>query len=452
MKNARIDENTTTYIKKISKEYSLYVAQNRAIPSITDGLKAAQRKILWVLKGKNDKIKTVALSGSLLESNIYDHGDASASETISHMAAPFCNNVPLISGVGNFGTKIFPTEFSSPRYTYVKKSKITESLVYTDIDIIPLKENYDGSAMEPETFLPVIPLVLVNSTSGIAVGFSTFILSYNFNDIISNTINALQNKKMKKMIPFINHYDLDIKNIEDNKWRITGKVEIKDTSTVIIKEVPPSISFEKLKEHFNNLEDNGTIISYTDKSTNSINITVKFPRGSLKDKSEEQIISILKLTTTVTERIVVIDFNGENIITYDNPEKLVEDFVNWRLTWFYKRYEKFIEEDSYELIYQKGLKLCIESQISDRLTTHKTKNEVREDIISTTNSTLDDRQLERMMSIPMYKWTKDFINEVNDKIKQLNDKIKENTDILNDEDKLKNIYINDLENIKKLKI
>lgn len=451
MKNVKKD-NSTDYIKQISKEYSLYVAQGRAIPSMTDGLKAAQRKILWVLRTKNDKIKTISLAGSLIESNTYDHGDASASDTISHMAAPFCNNVPLIEGVGNFGTKLYPNDTASPRYTYVKKNKVTENIVYSDLNIIPLKENYDGSAHEPVTFLPIIPLVLLNSTSGIAVGFSTNILSYDYKDIIQGCIDYLKGKKIKKMLPFVRNYDIEIENIENNKWRHTGKIEIKDTSTVVVKEIPPLIPFEKVKEHFNNLEDNGTIVNFTDKSTNSINITIKFPRGTLKDKTEKQIIDILKLTTTVTERIVVLNFDGENIITYDNPETLLKDFVDWRLTWFSKRYEKFISDDSYELTYQKGLKMCIQSKLSDRLATHKSKEEVRDDITITTSSMLDDKQTERMMSIPMYKWTKDFIIEVNEKIKNLEDKIKHNTDILNDDNKLKQIYIDDLENIKKLKV
>jgi DNA topoisomerase-2 len=86
--------STTEYIKSTSRDYSIYVCQSRGIPSICDGLKDAQRKALFVIKPKTDKIKTISLAGELISSNIYLHGDASAAETLSLMAATYCNNVP----------------------------------------------------------------------------------------------------------------------------------------------------------------------------------------------------------------------------------------------------------------------------------------------------------------------------------------------------------------------
>jgi DNA gyrase/topoisomerase IV subunit A len=81
-------KKSSEYILDISRDYSLYVCSSRAIPSIADGLKDAQRKAMWLLRNKNEKIKTISLSGELISSNLYLHGDASASGAISLLAAP----------------------------------------------------------------------------------------------------------------------------------------------------------------------------------------------------------------------------------------------------------------------------------------------------------------------------------------------------------------------------
>lgn len=141
--------SASDYINTSSKEYALYTAQNRAIPSICDGLKDGQRKMLWIIRNKSEKIKTISLSGAAIQEGIFLHGDVSASDTISRLAAPYLNNVTLLEGVGAFGTRVTPDGWGAPRYTYVKKNKATQALLYPDLDIVPLKPNYDGSVMEP---------------------------------------------------------------------------------------------------------------------------------------------------------------------------------------------------------------------------------------------------------------------------------------------------------------
>src|SRR4051812_19466153 len=108
-------KNTTDFVKDTSRDYSIYVCQSRGIPMVSDGLKDAQRKALFVMKPKADKLKVISLAGELISQNIYLHSDASACETISLMAAPYCNNVPLLAGIGAFGTRVGPTDWGAPR-------------------------------------------------------------------------------------------------------------------------------------------------------------------------------------------------------------------------------------------------------------------------------------------------------------------------------------------------
>ena len=154
-------KTSSEYILDTSRDYAIYICESRGLPNVADGLKDVHRKALWLLRNKTEKIKTVSMSGEMISSNLYLHGDTSASDAISKLAAPYNNNIPLIYGIGNFGTRIAPVKgIGAPRYTYIKKYKITESLVYPDLDIIPLKENYDGSCKEPVYFLPIIPFIV----------------------------------------------------------------------------------------------------------------------------------------------------------------------------------------------------------------------------------------------------------------------------------------------------
>lgn len=443
---------SSKFIKDISKEFSLYSCKHRGIPDITDGLKDVQRKMLWMMRNRSDKIKTVSLAGAAIEENIYVHGDAAASESISQLAAPYKNNVPLLKGEGNFGTRIGPDSWASPRYTYVKKNNITEQLVYPDLNIIPMMDNYDQSTQEPKHFLPLIPLVLLNGISGIAVGWSTDIMPHNFYEIVNQCLKELKGEKLQNISPSFDYLNCVIENINDSEFYISGIVEIIDSSTCIVTELSPYLSVEKFKEKLNSLEDDGTINEYKDNSTETINIEIKFPRGHLKDKTTEYLIDILKLKQKKSERIVTISFDGESVITFNNTSEVIKEFVEWRMTWFKKRYEKLVSDDQYELDYYLALKECILAKLPDNLKKLNSRAEVIDKINYITKNKLDDNRINRIMNIPLYKWTTDFINEVNKKISDLEDKIKNNTKILNSDKELKKIYIKELEQLKKLKV
>lgn len=445
--------NSTQYIKDTAREFSVYTAQSRAIPSVCDGFKDGQRKIMWILRNKSDKIKTVSLAGALIESNLYNHGDASAADTISHLAGFHVNNVPLIEGIGNFGTKVAPNEFGAPRYTYVKRNSVSQDLVYPDLDIVPLRENYDGSNVEPVHFLPLIPLVLLNGISGIAVGWSTDILPHRLSDIVDATITALDGKKIKKLEPYYQYADCKVENIEGNSWEFIGNVTKTDASTVKITELPPGLTLDKFRSHLNKLEEEGKINSYIDKSTKVIDVVIKFPRGSIKDMPENKIVDLLKLRKKQTERIVVLSWNNTSISYYDTVEDLIKDFVEWRLGWYTKRYEKFIKDDSYEKIFWEGVKLCFEKKLPSKISTKKNKKELEDEVRKiTSNLKISDEQVDKISSLPSYKWAQDHYQSVLDTIAKLESSIKDYEKILKDPKLLKEVYKTELKTLKSKKI
>jgi len=443
--------DTTSFIKNTSREYSIYVCQSRGIPFVSDGLKDAQRKTLFVMKKHADKLKTISLAGQLISENIYLHSDASACDTISLMAAPYCNNVPLLSGIGAFGTRVGPSDWGAPRYTYVKKNAYTESLIYQDYGIIPLKENYDGSVLEPKHFLPLIPLVLLNGVSGIAVGWSTEILPRSLSALIESTLAAIDNKKkLPELLPTYEYLSCNVRSLGDNAYEFTGKVTI-DGSSIIVRELPPDLSLEKFKARLNKMEDDEQIQTYVDRSTKDIQIEIRFKRGSITGWTEAKAIEFLKLRSKTTERIVVLDWDGNNIKQYESTDKLIRDFVDWRLGFYTVRYNKLVADATYQLNWNSALKLCYDKGLPAFLSKAQNRAEIVEKISDiTAKLTLDEHQRDRIASLPSYRWAKDAYNEVSNNIAQLTKTIAEYQDILSSPDKMRAIYRQEVMALKKL--
>lgn len=443
--------NSSNYIDKSSKEYSIYVCETRSIPKLSDGLKDGQRKALWLMRNKQSEMKTAALTGTLLAEELYYHGDVSASDTISKLAAPFLNNIPLLEGRGAFGSKLYPDAFGAARYTYVKRSKAAQDILYTDIELVPMMDNYDGSNQSPSTFLPLIPTVLLNGVSGIAVGWSTEILSYGCRDIIDNCISALNNKKLSKMIPKFSGYNVSVEQVPEteNSWIVKGKVIIKDSSTCEIVEIPRDIKIDKFREFLDKLEDEDKINSYTDKSSDNISIIVQFRRGSLKDVTEEQLIDFFKLRSRVTERIVVLNWDGKSIKSYDSPENVIKDFIEWRLQWFSVRYNRLREIAINNLNYEYALKNCFDNQFPAMLPEFQNKKEAMMFVEAiTTGMNIDDTQIEKIVSMPGYKWTKDSERENKEAIINLKKEISEYDKLLGDSSLLRKVYVDELTTLK----
>lgn len=449
------NQTSSNYLLDTSREYSIYVCSNRAIPRVTDGLKNGQRQAMWLMRNKSEKIKTIALAGEMISAELYLHGDQSAANTISLLAAPYCNNIPYLQGKGTFGTRIAPVEgIGAPRYTSVKRGQAAQKLIYPDLDIVPLKDNHDGSNKEPVTFLPIIPTVLLNGVSGIAVGWATTILPHSIDDLIKATKSALEGKRITKIKPSYDYFDINVSAVPGvpNSWEFTGKVEIVSTSVACVTELPPDLTLVKFRKHLALLEENDKIIDFTDKSTKTIKVDVKFKRGTLKDYSVEKLINLLKLTTRKKEHIVVIDWNGDAIREYSSPEEVIKDFANWRFKRYIERYEYLRDTTNADINFWKGVKLCYDNNFPDRLTKMANKTQVENEVRSITDALkLTDSQIERIVNFPTYRWAKDGYQQCIDKIKELTSRYKEYIRLLKNPDAIKDIFINELDDLKKIK-
>ncbi|MEN1957723.1 DNA topoisomerase IV subunit A [Luteimonas sp. MJ204] len=184
------------YAERAYLDYSMYVVLDRALPFIGDGLKPVQRRIIYAMSelglSATSKPKKSARTVGDVIGKFHPHGDSACYEALVLMAQPFSYRYPLIEGQGNFGSTDDPKSFAAMRYTESKLTPIAEALLgelaHGTVDWAP---NFDGTLEEP-TWLPArLPHLLLNGTTGIAVGMATDVPPHNLNEVVSACVRLL---------------------------------------------------------------------------------------------------------------------------------------------------------------------------------------------------------------------------------------------------------------------
>jgi len=377
MKNKTISE----YLDNEYTNYAMYVIESRALSSVIDGLKPTQRKIIHVAnkiwKSGNEKpMKIFQLGGKIAHDVFYHHGDAGLYTAIINMAQKFKNNLPLLEEIGQFGSLRAP-DAGAPRYISTKLHK-NFRLVYKDFELLELKEE-EGILIEPKYFLPIIPMILVNGSKGIAVGYAANILMRNPKDVIKQCLNYLTKKPFRKIRPKMSMYSGKFINDENNykKWIAVGSFEKLNTTTLKITELSPSMTFEKFENLLENLVNNKHIISYDDNSKDNIDYIIKFNRQYLKSLNDDDIIKMFKLSETFTEDYNTLDEFGKLKI-FDNVEDIIKYFVDFRLEYYKKRKEYMINTLDNDIFILDNKVKFIKAIIDNKLKVTKRKRPVIE--------------------------------------------------------------------------
>ena len=215
----------------------------RSIPSLCDGLKPSERKVLYSCFKRNlsDEIKVAQLSGYISEHSAYHHGEASLQGTIVNMAQNYVgsNNINLLMPIGQFGTRNGGgKDHASSRYIYTNLSKITRHLFNKDDDNLLKTQVEENQKIEPLWYLPIVPLVLINGTEGIGTGWSSKIPMYNPREIAQCIKNKINGEEFpENLVPFYKGYSGTIKQESIDNFVITGNFHWNE-NTLIITELP----------------------------------------------------------------------------------------------------------------------------------------------------------------------------------------------------------------------
>ncbi|MCH9691113.1 MAG: DNA topoisomerase IV subunit A [Gammaproteobacteria bacterium] len=189
------------YTEKAYLDYSMYVILDRALPNVGDGLKPVQRRIVYAmselgLKNSAKHKKSARTVGDVI-GKYHPHGDSAVYEAMVLMAQPFSYRYPLVDGQGNWGSADDPKSFAAMRYTESRMGKYAEALLSElGQGTVDWQANFDGSIEEPKVLPARVPNILLNGTSGIAVGMATDIPAHNLREVANATVALLDNPKL----------------------------------------------------------------------------------------------------------------------------------------------------------------------------------------------------------------------------------------------------------------
>lgn len=322
----------------------------RSIPSLMDGLKESQRKILFALFLKNlpkDKsIKVAQLAGFVGEKTSYHHGEQNLYNTIIKMAQDFVgsNNVPILFPDGQFGSRSMNgKDAANARYVYTRLSAECELLFHKDDGCVLNYLVDEGVSIEPEYYVPILPMVLINGVNAaIGTGWSCSIPCYNPVDIrdwilkrLDRCCDEKDDEKEDDLVPWYRGFKGTITRETDSKFVSRGILTYSENRKKIrITEVPIGMSIEKCKEILEKKYENKEIKSlenHSDENSAFFEIT---PTETFK----------MDLSSSISTNNLVLFDSQNKIHKYNSVYEILEEFCETRLAFYLKRIEFLIPQ------------------------------------------------------------------------------------------------------------
>lgn len=340
-------------------KYASYVILDRAIPSVVDGLKPVQRRILYMLwlmhDGKLHKVANVA--GQTMA--LHPHGDAPITEALVNMS----NKGYLLDQQGNFGNLFTGDPAAAARYIETRLSSLAKETLFNS-DITTLVPSYDGRHQEPVDLPAKIPVVLMQGADGIAVGMATHIFPHNFVELLEAEIAILEGQSFSVLPDFPTGGIMDASQYDKGRGKIKlrAKIEVRDPKTLVIKEICYGTTTESLIRSIDEAAKKGKIKieGIQDYTAAHVEIEIKMSRGHYAQDVLDALYAYTECEVTLNSQIVVIKDNMpwetdvEEILRF-HAEKLQE----------YLRRELEIEEGRLkEKIFEKSLEqIFIENRL-----------------------------------------------------------------------------------------
>jgi len=441
-KNAYLDTNrpNVQYEEFINREmihFSTYDCA-RSIPNMVDGLKTSLRKILFsAFKRKlTSEIKVAQFSGYVSEHSAYHHGEASLNGAIVNMAQNFVgsNNINLLEPNGQFGTRLQGGDDSaSERYIFTMLNSLTRYLFPEADDAILNYLDDDGTIVEPEYYVPIIPFALMNGISGIGTGFSCNIAPYNPKTIIQYLKNKLSNQPTNgiEFIPYYEGFKGSIHKIAEQKYLIKGLYEKIGDDKIRITELPVGTWTMPYTTFLESLMDGSavdkagkkippSIKDFTSVCTEvSIDFTVVFPKEKLADLENSRdangcngVEKLLKLFTTISTTNMHMFDSNIKLHKYNNVEEIIENFYNIRLLTYQKRKDYLVADMEKKLVKLSNRARYIQETLTGAIDLRRKTSEQVSVLLTSMNFALYDGDYKYLVKMPMDSVTQENVASI----------------------------------------
>jgi DNA gyrase subunit A len=460
-------EMETSYI-----DYAMSVIVGRALPDVRDGLKPVHKRILYAMRdlgldrSKPHK-KSARVVGEVL-GKYHPHGDMAVYDALARMAQDFSMRYMLIDGQGNMGS-VDGDPPAAMRYTECRMDRITnELLADIDKDTVDFMENFDGSLKEPTVLPAKFPNLLVNGSSGIAVGMATNIPPHNLGEVVDATIEIIDNPDIDvtELMNILRGPDFPTGGIiygrrgvveayhsGRGRIRVRARVKIeekaKDTRRIIVTEIPYMVNKAKLIEKIAHLVRDKKIDGITDLRDESdkvgMRIVIDLRRGVL----EEVILNQLYKHTAMESTFGMINLalvNGEPKVL--DIKTAITEFLSFREEVIRRRTEFDLKKARHRLHITEGLITAVDhlDEVIKLIRHSQTAEEARNSLIKT--YLLSEEQSKAILEMRLQKLTGMELQALRDEEKELEEKIEGLEEILASTERIYEIIKEELTEIK----
>lgn len=467
-RNSYLDtnDNKVSYTDFVNKElihFSKYDCE-RSIPNMMDGLKISLRKILYSAFKKNltSEIKVAQFSGYVSEHSGYHHGEASLNAAIVGMAQDYVgsNNINLLMPNGQYGTRLQGGKDSaSERYIFTQLNPITRYIYRKEDDAVLEYLEDDGFPVEPMFYVPIIPMILVNGGKGIGTGFSTDILSYSVDNLISYLQRKLKGESTEDIVfsPQYKGFTGTCQEMEGKKYIVKGTYQKLNDKKVRITELPVGYWTDDFKQHIENLmeadknkKNKAFVKDYNDMSTDTtvdIEITFNEPIDESLDSSNmyNNFEKLMKLYTSLSTNNMHLFNDEEKLMKFDNEKEIVDSYFPVRLKYYQKRKDYMVDALQKELTLLSNKARYIQENLDGEIDLRKKKREeILEMMVARKYAIIeDDTDYKYLLKMPM-----DSVSAENAE-KLINDRINKEAELCAIQSTtIENMWLKDLDELK----
>jgi DNA gyrase subunit A len=452
--------------------YSMSVIVGRALPDVRDGLKPIHRRILYAMNEiglTSDKPhrKSATIVGEVM-GKYHPHGDAAIYDALVRMAQDFSQRYPLIDGHGNFGS-VDGDPPAAMRYTEARMARISQKLLADiDKDTVDFQPNFDESLKEPVVLPCRFPNLLVNGSSGIAVGMATNIPPHNLREVIDGVIMLIDNPdaKVEDLMTVIKGPDFPTAGIIVGKEgirsayttgrgsiRIRAAAQIESLSggrnRIIVSEIPYQVNKSRLIEHIAELVRDKKIDGITDLRDESdregIRIVIDVRRDANPNVILNQLYRHTQMQTTFGVIMLVI-VNGEPKLL--DLKSVISHYIEYQKEIVVRRTRFDLNKAEGRAHILEGLKIALDNldAVINLIRSSRTPDIAREGLMKSFN--LTEKQAQAILDMRLQRLTGLERRKIEDELKDIMELIKELKGILADEQKVLQIIKDELSEIK----
>ena len=468
-----LDVNLNTEMENSFLSYAMSVIVQRALPDVRDGLKPVHRRILYAMSeigvfSNTQHKKSARIVGDVI-GKYHPHGDSAVYEAMVRMAQDFSFRYPLVDGHGNFGS-IDGDGAAAMRYTEARMSRVTNEML-RDINknTVDFQGNYDETEQEPVVLPARIPNLLVNGSSGIAVGMATNIPTHNLNEVINGVLAYIEDPNIttEGLMEHIPAPDfptggtiLGVKSVKQayetgmGTVTVRGKVKVNNLPNnkkeIIITEILYQVNKTRLIERIAELAKEKIIEGITDLRDESNHAGIKVVIELRRDANVSVILNNLykntQLQTTYSVNMIALDKGQPKVLSL---KQIIECYVDHQIEVITRRTQFDLDKAKNRLHIVEGLLIALANidEVVQTIKQSKTTEEATNSLI--TKFLLSERQAKAILDMRLQSLTGLQVEKLQAEKQELNETVEKLTSILENHDKKMQTIVEELREIQK---